>query len=48
MASQNSLNAEHHLRLITAASSADQKLELIVKAIQELVRAVQALETSKH
>ncbi len=44
MASQYSLNAEHHLHSIAQLHAVDKKLEVIVKAMNEIILAVQKLE----
>ncbi len=44
MASQYSLNAEHHLHGIAQSPTVDNKLDVIVKALKEIIRAVQDLE----
>ena len=49
MASQYSLNAEHHLRSIALLSPLDEKLvdkklDAIAKALNEIIQAVKKLE----
>ncbi len=44
MASQYSLNAEHHLHSIAQLHAVDKKLDVIVKAMNEIILAVQKLE----
>ncbi len=44
MASQYSLNAEHHLHSIAQLPTLNQKLDVIVKAMNEIILAVQKLE----
>ncbi len=44
MASQHSLNAEHHLHSIAQLHAVDKKLDVIVKAMNEIILAVQKLE----
>ncbi len=44
MASQYSLNAEHYLRGIAVLPTVGEKLDVIVKAMNEIILAVQKLE----
>ena len=44
MASQHSLNAEHHLHGIAQLSTVESKLDVIVKALNDIIRAVKDLE----